>query len=58
MYVDNYMYDMSLNNKSELVVLIDIPKERQHDLIENVEIRISETDINRMKYVFDHKPKE
>lgn len=52
MYIDNFMYDMSLNDKGELVLLIEIPKEHRDDGFENVEIRIPERDIDRMKHIF------
>ncbi len=52
MNVDEFMYDLKLNDKDELIVLISIPKDMQNEFIENVEIRITETDIRRMQHVF------
>ena len=56
MFIDNFMYDMSLNDKGELIVLIEIPNDQQGEHFDNVEIRISETDLRRMQYVFRMNP--
>lgn len=58
MYVNSFMYDLTLNDKGELAVLIEIPKDMQGEVIENVEIRISKMDIDRMNRVFKLAPNE
>ena len=51
-YINNFMYEMSLNDEGQLPVVIKIPKEMQGKPLEEIEIRLTEKDIRGMAHVF------
>lgn len=53
MYIDNFLFDLSLNSKGEISVLIKIPKHLQDEPIDEVDISITEKDLRHMQHIFE-----